>query len=429
MTDTVPPWLATAFPGRRWESLCSCTLRVDPDAGAGLDLDATDLGYVVDGVDDRPGQAPELRVGAVIVAIEGKVLLGLSSQGLEAAFESEFRDGAALVILDAEELRHVMADSTARSPGEESLADEVLEHGSVVRVPLGTAGWQCLDAPGHASFARDLETFGRKMEIRTELHRPEGGSAPHVVVCGAPEEVRRARGELGALLQHYGLGAPERVEVDGLTMTSLPARHRRVRQPPCAGGSEDGPPATDSLAGPLTGADEPEQCEDVAMHETDVRQYEYLDHTADVILHSWGRTLAESFEQVCVCFFSYMSDLDTVDMTDSVEVEASGRDRTDLLFHLLDEFLFSFGTEFLLCRRVQILELDEANLRVRAKGFGERFDLKKHPQGTEIKAITMHQMKILTPDTMTTEEGTVSRSDDAPVREGCPFECYVLVDI
>merc|ERR1712014_57626 len=98
-----------------------------------------------------------------------------------------------------------------------------------------------------------------------------------------------------------------------------------------------------------------------------------------------------------------------VDMQTSYDVEAKGHDMLDLLYHLLDEFLFRFGTDFIVCRHVVILELDEAGFCVRARGYGERFDLSKHPQGTEVKAITMHQMKILTPSLLLCEDGSIPR--------------------
>lgn len=34
-------------------------------------------------------------------------------------------------------------------------------------------------------------------------------------------------------------------------------------------------------------------------------------------------------------------------------------------------FLFNFSTEFIICRRVEV-DLDEANLRATARGYGER---------------------------------------------------------
>merc|ERR1712190_488240 len=122
-----------------------------------------------------------------------------------------------------------------------------------------------------------------------------------------------------------------------------------------------------------------------------------------------------------------------IEINTSVEVEASGHDMLDMLYHLLDEFLFTFGTTFVMCRRVEILSFDQDNLKIRARGFGERFDLSKHPQGTEVKAITMHQMKVLTPNTLTCEEGSLprrqSKMEGGEQKEGFPFECFVLVDI
>merc|ERR1712187_388451 len=119
--------------------------------------------------------------------------------------------------------------------------------------------------------------------------------------------------------------------------------------------------------------------------------------------------------------FAYMTDLDKIDMVRAVEVEARGHDLLDLLYHLLDEFLFVFGTEMHVSRCIDILEFDEAELRIRARGYGERMDLQKHEQGTEIKAITMHMMKVLDSETVTTEKGIFARAEmGEEVREGFP---------
>merc|ERR1712129_356983 len=115
--------------------------------------------------------------------------------------------------------------------------------------------------------------------------------------------------------------------------------------------------------------------------------------------------------QAWVGMFSYMTNVDKIEINQSVEVEATGHDLLDLLYHLLDEFLFIFGTEMHISRCIEILDFDEAALRIRARGYGERMDLNKHEQGTEIKAITMHMMRILGTEEVITENGTVPRVD------------------
>ncbi len=93
----------------------------------------------------------------------------------------------------------------------------------------------------------------------------------------------------------------------------------------------------------------PKKIKKVDEKEKGERGYEYLDHTADVQLHSWAPSLKEAFELVCVAMFGYITELDKVEEDDSfdVTVEASGHDMDSLLYSLMDEFLFQvFGFYF-----------------------------------------------------------------------------------
>nr|XP_002731823.1 PREDICTED: protein archease-like [Saccoglossus kowalevskii] len=138
--------------------------------------------------------------------------------------------------------------------------------------------------------------------------------------------------------------------------------------------------------------------------------YEYLDHTADVQLHSWGSTLEESLEMVVQSMFGYMTDINTVEMTDTQRIEAEGHDMISLLYQLLDEFLFVFSAEpFFIAKEVKIIEFDRENFKIVAEGYGETFDLDKHPQGTEVKAITYSNMQV---------------HEEVPTND-----CYVIIDI
>ncbi|KAK7602836.1 hypothetical protein V9T40_006810 [Parthenolecanium corni] len=124
-------------------------------------------------------------------------------------------------------------------------------------------------------------------------------------------------------------------------------------------------------------------------------KYEYLDHTADVQLHAWGDTLKEAFEQCANAMFGYITTIDYVEMKDTLDIEAEGHDMDSLLYNFLDELLFNFCAEpYFIARKVEIKEFDRENFKIKARGFGETFEIGKHPQGADIKAITYSNMQI-----------------------------------
>ncbi|KAM3572455.1 hypothetical protein VYU27_005535 [Nannochloropsis oceanica] len=149
--------------------------------------------------------------------------------------------------------------------------------------------------------------------------------------------------------------------------------------------------------------------------------YEYLDHTADVQLHAWGKNLKEAFEHIVPCMLNYMTDLSKVEvdprLTQTFEVE--GHDLSSLLFAWLDEVLFRFSSEAFVCKSVTILTFErpaavmigsakdtpvgiakveggerQGKYKIKVRAEGETFSLAKHPQGTEVKAITYSAMQI-----------------------------------
>ena len=115
-------------------------------------------------------------------------------------------------------------------------------------------------------------------------------------------------------------------------------------------------------------------------------------------LHSWGDSLKESFEQLAMSMFAYMTDIETVKMTATQEIEIhldAEDDILNLVYKWLDEWLFVFSAEpFFIPRKICIQEFDPDKGYVKAIGYGEEFSLQKHPQGTEVKAITYSNMQV-----------------------------------
>jgi len=159
-----------------------------------------------------------------------------------------------------------------------------------------------------------------------------------------------------------------------------------------------------------------------------------LDHTADVQLHTWGSTLQEALEQVVVAMFGYMTDLRLVDVDEecTTTVEAKGHDLPSLLFQLMDEFLFLFSTQYVVFKEVRITKLDLKAFAVTAVGKGEPFDLHKHPQGTEVNAITYSNMQIFT-DLAPFGGVTIEAGDNVgivrPLNRPDRHELYMIIDI
>ncbi|CAK9038504.1 unnamed protein product [Durusdinium trenchii] len=89
-------------------------LRVDQQAGAGLQLSACEAGYLVEELDPWPGQS-DLRAGDVIVAIGEELLIGLSEAKVEEEFGKHFENGALTIVGPLELLQQMPLDHVRRA--------------------------------------------------------------------------------------------------------------------------------------------------------------------------------------------------------------------------------------------------------------------------------------------------------------------------
>ncbi|KRX20771.1 Protein archease [Trichinella nelsoni] len=128
-------------------------------------------------------------------------------------------------------------------------------------------------------------------------------------------------------------------------------------------------------------------------------KYEHLDHTADIMLHAWGDNLIEAFEQVTMAMFAYLTDLNKVDACFSYDVEVRGSDEKTMLFDFLNEWFAAFnGEPFFIPRYIKIISFNLTDGYMTARAWGESFDVSKHIQRMEVKAVTLNNMKIVKKD-------------------------------
>lgn len=125
--------------------------------------------------------------------------------------------------------------------------------------------------------------------------------------------------------------------------------------------------------------------------------YEFLDHTADVQIHAWGNDLAETFEAAATAMSAYITDINSIEISKKESIQVEADDEKELLYRFLDEVLYLFSAEpYLIAKRIRVLDLEtRPRFRLRAECYGETFNLDKHIQGTEIKAITYSAMQVI----------------------------------
>jgi SHS2 domain-containing protein len=126
------------------------------------------------------------------------------------------------------------------------------------------------------------------------------------------------------------------------------------------------------------------------------RSYEVFEHTADIGLHAYGRTLAELFVNTARGMESLMVPPEQVRAITGRQISVEGHDEVSLLIAWLNELIFLFDTEYLLFCDFAIDTISATRLTARA--VGEPYDAQRHELSSAIKAATWHQAAVTAND-------------------------------
>lgn len=125
--------------------------------------------------------------------------------------------------------------------------------------------------------------------------------------------------------------------------------------------------------------------------------FEFMDHTADVSVKSWGRNLEDAFSQTALSLMTTLTpNLKKISRNIEKKIEVVSEDKYALCFDFLSEFLFLFDVEDLVFSYVSVKSIQkiEEKFKLIAIAKGEQFDRNKHEIGTEVKGITYSFMNI-----------------------------------
>lgn len=120
--------------------------------------------------------------------------------------------------------------------------------------------------------------------------------------------------------------------------------------------------------------------------------FEIIEHTADIGIVAYGSDLKQVFANAGRGMFSIIADLEQVHETVARRIEASAPDRESLLVEWLNTLLYIFDVDNLLLKRFEVTDLSDT--KIKARGYGEKADPKRHNIKLGVKAATYHMLNI-----------------------------------
>lgn len=123
--------------------------------------------------------------------------------------------------------------------------------------------------------------------------------------------------------------------------------------------------------------------------------FEYLDHTADVALRGFGKTVEEAFCAAARGLFALMVDLEAVDALESISVSVRSETLEILLVEWLSRLLAEKDLLGLVLSRFSVkIDRHGGGVSLSGSGWGERLDPRRHGAKLEVKGVTYAGLRV-----------------------------------
>ena len=126
------------------------------------------------------------------------------------------------------------------------------------------------------------------------------------------------------------------------------------------------------------------------------KQFEIIDHTADIGIIAYGSDLAALLKNAAVGMLSLITDLSKVENRLCKEIVLQEQDSVTLLVQWLNGLLYQLEAEHLIFNDFALVVQDGE--RLAATCYGEKLDHQRHVIEREIKAATYHNLNIMKED-------------------------------
>ena len=123
------------------------------------------------------------------------------------------------------------------------------------------------------------------------------------------------------------------------------------------------------------------------------KPYEIIDHTADIAIKAYGKSLSEAFENAAKAMFDIITDESKIESVGQYDLKLEAEDLEQLLVDWLSELLFLNTSQNLVFGFFKV-ELDEKEKHLVGHVFGDKYSISKYKAGAEIKAVTYHMLEV-----------------------------------
>lgn len=126
--------------------------------------------------------------------------------------------------------------------------------------------------------------------------------------------------------------------------------------------------------------------------------YKVLEHTADIGVEAVGNNFAEALEYASKGLISIMVNTKDIETFETRDICLEADDKESLVIKWLNEILFYFDSESFICKKTEIKEIEKCddNYKIQGLFLGKCFDAKSDNMLVHVKAITYHQLSVIT---------------------------------
>jgi len=119
------------------------------------------------------------------------------------------------------------------------------------------------------------------------------------------------------------------------------------------------------------------------------KNYEFLEHTADVFFKAYGSSFKEALENAALALFETVGFSETD--KEKVEIEVNAPNKEELVVKFLSEILTEIDIREMTFKKIEITEINEKHAKAFVYGDNTR------PKDS-VKAVTYHMLEVKNPE-------------------------------